>query len=231
MTLRRSAPMLTALAIVAGGSGLSFAQAAKAPATSKPASSAPHDSDAPIDWVADRIEVQDKQHRAILTGNVRVVQQDMTLTGDRVTANYTGSVAGGDDGSATAGGKPAAGGGGPQLHRLDATGHVVVTRPTEVARGQYGIYDLDKRLITLIGGVTLDRSGPNPGTVRGGRLVIDLNTGHANMDGSAVGGAGSAGAGGRVSGRFTVPQHNDDTQNGGSTAAPKPAAPAKPPQH
>ena len=174
--------------------------------------------------------MQDQQHRAVLTGAVRVVQEEMTLTADRVTANYTGSVPpvaaapAPDRRQAPAGSNS----GGPQVHRLDATGNVVVTRPTEIARGQYGIYDLDKRLVTLIGGVTLDRTGTNAGTVRGGRLVIDLNTGHANMDGSAVGGAGSAGVGGRVSGRFTVPQHND---NPGNASAPKPASPAKPAQH
>ncbi|HLZ79177.1 MAG TPA: LptA/OstA family protein [Sphingomonas sp.] len=234
MSLHSPAPMLIALSLaLAGteaGTGIALAQATTAPAAA-PAKNSPHNSNAPIDWVANRIEVQDQQHRAVLTGAVRVVQEEMTLTADRVTANYTGSVAGSSSTPATgSGGKAPAGSnsGGPQVHRLDATGNVVVTRPTEVAHGQFGIYDLDKRLVTLIGGVTLDRTGPNPGTVRGGRLVIDLNTGHANMDGSAVGGAGSAGVGGRVSGRFTVPQHND---NQGNASAPKPASPAKPAQH
>ena len=151
------------------------------------------------------MEVHDLDHRAFLTGNVRAVQQDMTMTADRVTANYTGSLASGGGGSGS-------GGGSPQVHRLDATGHVVVTRPTEVAHGDYGIYDLDKRLVTLIGKVTLDRTGPNASTVRGGRLVINLNTNQATMDGGAVGGKGNAGQGGRVSGRFTVPQHGDDAK-------------------
>jgi len=226
MTVRPAAPTLIALALAAGTPGL-----AQAPA---PASGA-HDSNAPIDWDANRIEVQDRQHRAILTGNVRVRQQDMTLTADRVTANYTGSVANsGPAPAAQKGGKPAASAdsGGPQVHRLDAQGSVVVTRPTEVARGQFGIYDLDKRLITMIGQVTLDRTGPNPGTVRGSRLVIDLNTGRANMDGGAVGGATSAGVGGRVSGRFTVPQRKEEGQAPSSTPKPAAATPqAKPPQH
>ncbi len=190
MILRRSAPLLGIL-LACGG-------AVAAPAQQQP--QAKHDSNAPIDFDADHMEVHDLEHRAFLTGNVRAVQQDMTLTADRVTANYTGSMA-----NSGGGGQ----GGSPQVHRLDATGHVVVTRPTEVAHGQYGIYDLDKKLITLIGGVTLDRTGPNAGTVRGGRLVMNLNTNQATVDGSAVGGAGSAGTGGRVSGRFTVPQHND----------------------
>jgi lipopolysaccharide export system protein LptA len=194
MIRRRFAPLL----VIAFACG-----AAAAPAPQK------HDSNAPVDFDADHMEVHDLDHRAFLTGSVRAVQQDMMLTADRVTANYTGSMANGGG---------AGQGGGAQIHRLDATGHVVVTRPDQVAHGQYGIYDLDKRLVTLIGGVTLDRTGPNASTVRGGRLVINLNTNQATMDGGAVGGAGSAGKGGRVSGRFTVPQHDDK----------QPAAIAKP---
>jgi lipopolysaccharide export system protein LptA len=192
MTIRRAAPLLAILI-----AGAAAAQQAK------------HNSNAPVDFDADHMEVHDLEHRAFLTGSVRAVQQDMTLTADRVTANYTGSMANSGQGGA---------GSSPQIHRLDATGHVVVTRPTEVAHGDYGIYDLDKRLVTLIGKVTLDRTGPNASTVRGGRLVINLDTNQATMDGGAVGGSGTTGKGGRVSGRFTVPQHNDN-----NAAATKPA--------
>ena len=54
----------------------------------------------------------------------------------------------------------------------------------------------------MLGGVVLTRAGNE---VRGARLVIDLNSGRATVDGSAVGGGTSA-SGGRVTGRFTVPQ-------------------------
>ena len=194
MTLRRAAPLFALL--IAGAASAQQAQPK-------------HNSNAPVDFDADHMEVHDLDHRAFLTGNVRAVQQDMTLTADRVTANYTGSMSNSGQG----------GGGSPQVHRLDATGHVVVTRPTEVVHGDYGIYDLDKRLVTLIGKVTLDRTGPNASTVRGGRLVINLNTNQATMDGGAVGGNGTAGKGGRVSGRFAVPQKTDNS----ATPAAKPA--------
>lgn len=211
MNDRRSAPLI-ALVLAFGGPAAAQAPA-PAPAASK------HNSNAPIDWDASHIEVQDREHRATLTGNVRVRQEELTLTSDRVTANYTGSIAGSENKDGAGGGSN--GGGGPQVHRLDATGNVIVTRPTEVARGQYGIYDLDKKLITLIGNVSLDRNGS---VVRGGRLVVDLNSGRANMDGSAVGGNGPTGSGGRVSGRFTVAQHNDASSGG----AAKPKTSAKP---
>ena len=179
--IRLPTAALAACAVLATGA---FAQAP-----------AKHDSDAPIDWEADRIEVQDREHRATLTGNVRVVQQEMTLTADRVAALYAGSIV-----AQQQQGGGAAAGGSPKVQRLDANGHVVVTRPGEIARGNYGIYDLQTKIVTLIGNVSLDRNGS---VVRGGRLVIDQNTNRATMDGSAVG-TGSSGRGGRVSGRFVV---------------------------
>ena len=207
--IRPAPAVLAALALLAGGTrGVAQAPSAKTPPAAK------HDNTAPIDWEADRIEVQDRDHRATLIGNVRVVQQEMTLTADRVVAVYTGSIANGGD---AASGQPAPAAGKPKVQRLDANGHVVVTRPGEVARGDYGIDDLATKIITLIGHVTLDRNGS---VVRGGRLVIDQNTNRATVDGSAVGGAGPEGKGGRVSGRFIVDDSN-------ATATAKPATPRK----
>ncbi len=72
--------------------------------------------------------------------------------------------------------------------------------PSETAKGDFGIYDLDKKLITLIGNVELTRDNNR---VNGARLVIDLNSGRAVVDG---GPAGVNSTGGRVIGHFTVPQ-------------------------
>ena len=153
-----------------------------------------HDTAAPINFDAGHIELQDKANRAILSGRVAVKQGEMTLNAERVTVAYTGQVV---DGS-------------PQVSRMDASGGVVVTRPDQAARGAYAIYDLNSRVITMLGAVTLTQ-GTN--TVRGGRMTINLDTGRAVVDGSAVGG-GAAGAGvapsrgGRVSGTFSVPKRN-----------------------
>ena len=162
---------------------------AAAPATGQGAgtSLANHNSNAPVDVAADRIEVQDRADRAIFSGNVVVRQADLTLTAGRLTVAYSNA-------------------GGIQIERLDATGGVTVRSPAETARGQYAIYDLDARLITVIGNVTLTRGQSN---VNGGRLVIDLDTGRAVMDGSAAAVPGTATQGGRVTGTFTVPQRND----------------------
>lgn len=205
MIRHRLAPPMILLALVAAGSGARAQD-----------SGAKQNSNAPIDWDADHLEVFDRDHKAILTGNVRAKQEEMTLTSDRATAFYTGSLASSSSGGTAKG----SGGGGPQVNRLQANGHVVVTRPTEVAHGDYGIYDLDKKLITMTGHVVLDRTGQNAGTTRGNRLVIDLTTNQAKMDGGAVSnGSGTTTSGGRVSGRFTVAKKNDESP----APSPKPA--------
>lgn len=141
-----------------------------------------HNSNAPVDFSADRIELQDRQDRVVLTGNVVIDQGNLKLSAARVTLAFT------DTGQL-------------QLQRLDATGGVQVTRGGETARGAVAVYDFNRRLITMSGGVALRRGGD---TLNGGRLTIDLRTGLSSVDGRASGTAGGQ-QGGRVSGTFTVP--------------------------
>lgn len=177
-------PILTALVLL----GLPLAASAQTK----------HNSNAPIDFDAGAITLQDKQHRAILSGNVTVKQAEMTLTADRMTINYSGQVV---DGS-------------PQATRVDAAGGVTVVRPDQRARAQFGVYDLSRHVITMLGGVTLNQKG---NVINGGRLVIDLDSGRANIDGSGVGGGTASSSGlpgqvtthaGRVTGRFSVPNRS-----------------------
>ena len=144
-----------------------------------------HNSNAPVDVTADRIEVQDRADRAIFAGNVHVTQAELTLDTPRLTVAYSGG-----QGSSS----------NVQIRRLDAAGGVVVKSPTEVARGDFGIYDLDRKLITLIGNVQLNRE---ENQVNRARLVIDLDSDRAVVDG---GPPGVNQSGGRVSGHFSVPQ-------------------------
>lgn len=161
-----------------------------------------HKSDAPVDFSAAHIELQDKAHRAILSGGVTLKQAEMTLQADRITVTYTGEVLQGA----------------PKATRFDAAGGVTVTRPNQTARSQYAVYDLNKRVITMLGAVTLTQGG---NTVSGGRLTINLDTGRAVIDGSSVGGsAGPSGApgsvtggNGRVTGRFSVPDRGNGQSN------------------
>jgi lipopolysaccharide export system protein LptA len=174
---------------------------ALAPALSQQSAAAPKakgGSNAPVDVGADRIEVQDRANRAILTGNVVATQGNMTMNSARLNVIY-----------AHAAGSQPAGSTGTQIQRLEASGGVVLHTPTETARSQFAIYDVPRRLVTMIGAVNLDQGANH---VQGGRLVLDLDTHRAVVDGGA---AGSQSRGGRVTGHFTVPPR----ENSGSTPA------------
>jgi lipopolysaccharide export system protein LptA len=172
---------VTSLAILANGAG----GEAQAQALAN------HNSNAPVDFAASSIEVQDRADRVVLAGNVVVNQAGLTVKAPRMTVAYSRA-------------------GGTSVNRLDATGGVVVTKGTEQASGNVGIYDLDRRLITLVGNVKLRQQGNN---LSGGRLVIDLDSGRATVDGKGAargpdGNAIEGGTGGRVTGTFSVPNRN-----------------------
>ena len=157
-----------------------------------------HDSNAPVNFSADRIELLDRQNRVVLAGNVDILQGDMQLRAARTSLAYNRG------GGANSGLK---------IQRIDATGGVSVARGGERASGDVGIYDFNRRIITLVGNVALRRGAD---TLNGGRLVMDLASGVTSVDGrggrSSVAPSSSQGApvrssGGRVSGTFSVP-HN-----------------------
>ncbi|MEO7602199.1 MAG: LptA/OstA family protein [Sphingomicrobium sp.] len=142
-----------------------------------------HDSKAPIDVDAARLEAQDRADRAIFSGNVVVRQGTLTLRTARLTLAYANTD-------------------GIDVNRIDASGGVVISSPSETARGDFAVYDFNSRLITMVGNVRLERRGSY---LNGGRLTLDLDPGRAVMDGGL---RGVGQSGGRVTGRFTVPQRN-----------------------
>jgi lipopolysaccharide export system protein LptA len=149
-----------------------------------------HDSNAPVNYAADRIELQDKARRVVLSGNVDITQGDLRMRAARSTVAYT------NDGSL-------------KIQRLDATGGVTVTRGNESAKGDVAVYDFNRRIITMAGNVALRRGTD---TMNGGRLVMDLNSGVSSVDGRAGGSSsalGTGASGGRVSGSFSVPKRTD----------------------
>ncbi|HKS18191.1 MAG TPA: LptA/OstA family protein, partial [Bradyrhizobium sp.] len=54
-----------------------------------------HNSSAPVDVTADRIEVQDRADRAIFAGNVKANQGELSLNTPRLTVAYSGGSGGG----------------------------------------------------------------------------------------------------------------------------------------
>jgi lipopolysaccharide export system protein LptA len=137
-------------------------------------------SNQPVDYAADQIELQDRQGKVMLTGNVDIRQGDMRLHAARMIVSYTNAKS-------------------LQIQRIDAVGGVTATRGGETARGDVGLYDLTRRVIVMSGNVALRRGTD---TLNGGRLTIDLKSGVSTVDGR-----GGGGRGGRVSGTFSVPKN------------------------
>ncbi len=78
--------------------------------------------------------------------------------------------------------------------------------PSETATGRYGIYDVGRKTVTLIGAVTLTHGDS---VLHGQRLAIDLDSGRSRLDGASTGPevpGTTATSSGRVSGRFVVPE-------------------------
>lgn len=153
---------------------------------------AAHNSNAPVDFASDRIELQDRENRVVLSGNVVINQANLQLRASRTLLNYT------DAGSLS-------------IQRIMATGGVNMSRGNETASGDTAVYDFNRRIITMAGNVRLRRGGD---TLNGGRLTIDLVSGVSSVDGSAGSSSPVAGedgvtssrSSGRVTGSFSVPQ-------------------------
>ena len=149
-----------------------------------------HNSNAPVNYNAGRIELQDRQNRVVLSGDVVVTQAGLTVRSNRMLVNYS------DAGTL-------------QIQRITATGGVTVSRGNERASGDVAVYDFNRRIITMAGNVRLRRGSD---TLNGGRLVIDLASGVSSVDGRASGSSSVAGesgtnSSGRVTGTFSVPEN------------------------
>ncbi|MCB1532723.1 MAG: ostA-like family protein [Alphaproteobacteria bacterium] len=88
------------------------------------------------------------------------------------------------------------------LHSMEAIGNVVITTPTEVITGAYGIYKADTNTAEIKGDVIIKR-GPN--ILEGERAEVDMNTNTSRMFGSAK-------TGGQVRGVFYP---NSEKKSGG----------------
>jgi lipopolysaccharide export system protein LptA len=158
----------------------------------------------PISIDADKLVYYDKEHKAVYSGNVVVVQGDTKMTCSAMTvlldhAPATGAAAPPPKEAApppTNGqaGSPADAG----VKHLDAAGPVTVVSKTQVATGDSGSYDKAEGKVRLIGHVTLS-DGQN--VTKGDKLTYDLKSGQATVDTSAKSG--------RVHGQF-VPKSGAD---------------------
>ncbi|RUP14924.1 MAG: organic solvent tolerance protein OstA [Methylobacterium sp.] len=160
----------------------------------------------PIKIDADRLDVFDRENKAIFAGNVVAVQGDSTIRCSTMTVTYKrgkdapGKGAKGEakeEGAEAAPRNPAENG----IQKVDCAGPVTVVQKDQVATGDHAVFDQDAKRIVLTGNVVLSQC---QNVTRGQRLVYDMNTGRANMDPVA---------GGRVSALF-VPGEKSDAKDG-----------------
>ena len=135
-------------------------------------------SDEPVQIEADRLDVRDTEGRAIFSGNVQVVQGEISLRASEMTVEY----ARGDDDAGTAGGIGSAG----NIRRIDATGGVYVRSGDQVATGDVGSFDMASETVTLSGDEVVLTDAGN--VIRGCRLVIQMASGNAQVEPCANGG-------------------------------------------
>ncbi len=139
-----------------------------------------HDTEQPIDIVADGLNIDQDKKLALFEGAVEVTQGELKFLTETLRVYYE---TGGDEKK-------------PKIARLDATGRVRLERPGESAEGNWAVYDVKSRTVTIIGDVWLKREGSE---LKGERIEIDLVSGITKFDGRALEDSG------RVTGRFDLP--------------------------
>ncbi len=151
----------------------------------------------PVEITSDQLEVYRKEDKAIFSGNVLAKQGNVNLRSEEMTIYYKANKAKGkkaDDGS-----KPT-----NSISKVETKGKIFLSTPKETAQGDKGVYDVDKKVVTILGNVTLT-SGKS--IVRGEEMVYNLATGQSKMISSGQGETvpGQAGKKQRVRGVF-VPE-------------------------
>lgn len=157
------------------------------------------DSDEPIEVVSDTLEVFQPQQKAIFRGNVIATQGNINMRSAEMTVYYRDSQ--NKENVPTADGALGQG-----IYKIEAEKDVFFASPTETAKGDHAIYEVDRDVITLFGNVFLTRQG---NVLKGTKMVYNLATGRSVLVGAA-GGENSAGTG-RVRGLF-VPKKDGQKQ-------------------
>jgi lipopolysaccharide export system protein LptA len=177
-------------------------------------------SQEPIKIDADKLDVFDKEGRAVFTGNVVAVQGESTMNCTLMTVYYEQK----RDQNGEA--QPAAAGPGANdsaIKKIDCKGPVTIVSRTQVATGENATFDRTANKIFLTGNAALS-DGPN--VTRGERVVYDIDTGVANIETKP---------GGRVkalfvpgSGAGAAPAAGNAPAAGAAKPKPQPQRPQKP---
>lgn len=199
------AAMLAAVAALATPAGAQNAAPAKAPEAAPKAktkgSGAPFagfggNSKEPIRIDSNKLEVFDKENRAIYSGDVVVVQGQTTVRSSTMTVHYVSNKTGNSGTAATSAA------GQNSIRKIDFEGPVSILSGTQSATSKFMTYDAQAETVTLTGNVIISDCD---NVQRGERAVYDVKTGRATVD---------AGGKGRVQGIFTPGSEDKKKSNG-----------------
>lgn len=208
----RNGVMILAGVFLAGSAWNSPAHAQNAPAPKAPAAAKAESAKAarksgtpfsgfgsnsrePIKIDSNRLEVFDKENRAVYSGDVVLVQGQTTLRSTVMTVFYISSK--GETGAA-AGARTS---GQNSIRKIDFNGPISILSGTQSATSKFMTYDAQAETVTLTGSVVI---ADCDNVQRGERAIYDIKTGRATVD---------SGAKGRVQGIFT-PGSDDKKKTG-----------------
>ena len=119
------------------------------------------DPAAPVEVTSETLNVDQATGAATFTGDVVIGQGDLRLQAGEVEVRY-------DEATSA-------------IARLLATGGVTLATPSEAAEAEAADYDLTARTLTLTGEVLLTQG---PSAISADRMVVDLASGTARMEGN-----------------------------------------------
>lgn len=134
--------------------------------------------DQPIQIESDRLEVLDKESKAIFSGNVMVVQGTSLIKAGRMVVFYV------------AGQTSTAGAG--AIDHLEVSETVYLKSNDQVVTGDRGTFDMKTEVFTMTGKEVVLTQGEN--VLVGCKLVANMGAGTAKLEGCG----GSSGGSGRV---------------------------------
>jgi len=160
------------------------------------------DSRAPVSIDAARLEYFDKEQKLVYSGGVVAKQGDAVMRAAALTIFMnSGAMQGGG----------AAGAGENQVKRMEAAGPVTIISKDQVGMGDRAVYDKEGDKVLLIGNVSLSQGGNIIKGKADSRLIYDLKTSQAIIEGA-----------GGVNSLMTPGSGEDPAQKGRPAAARQP---------
>ena len=169
------------------------------------------DSKAPVSIDASRLEYFDKELKLVYSGGVVTKQGDTVMRSSNLVVFLS-------SGAMAQSNRPA-GNSENQVKRMEAAGPVTIVSKDQVGVGDRAIYDKEGNKVLLIGNVSLSQGGNIIKGKADSRLIYDLNTSQAVVEGA-----------GGINSLMTPGSGDDPAQKGKAEAHPLGPAAARQPR-